>query len=63
MKVLGIHETKANVICTTCRDGESGGKSVPHVRENRLRPHPQMSKILINYDPIEPLSEDEWRDV
>lgn len=27
---------------------------------NRLKPHPTLSKIQINYDPTEPLQPDEW---
>lgn len=29
-------------------------------RFNRLRPHPKLGRIEINYDPTEPLQPDEW---
>ncbi|HWX20839.1 MAG TPA: type II toxin-antitoxin system prevent-host-death family antitoxin [Candidatus Binatia bacterium] len=29
-------------------------------RFNRLKPHPKLSRIQINYDPLEPLQSDEW---
>ena len=35
---------------------------VPHKTRNRTTPHPAMSKIDINYDPTEVLSDDEWQD-
>jgi antitoxin (DNA-binding transcriptional repressor) of toxin-antitoxin stability system len=42
------------------RDGEPIADLVPHHRKSRLTPHPVISKIHINYDPTEPLNEDEW---
>ena len=29
-------------------------------RYNRLKPHPMLSRIEVNYDPLEPLQPDEW---
>ena len=33
---------------------------IPHKRKSRITPHPIMSKIKINYNPTETLSQDEW---
>jgi prevent-host-death family protein len=43
-----------------CRNGLPVAELVPHKRRNRTRIHPVLSKIKINYDPVEPLSRDEW---
>jgi len=44
-----------------CRDGKPVADLVPHrVVKRNMKPHPVMSKIKINYDPTEPLSEAEW---
>jgi prevent-host-death family protein len=32
---------------------------VPH-RFNRLKPHPKLRRIRINYDPTEPLQAEKW---
>ena len=43
-----------------CRNGQPVADLVPHRRASRIKPHPVLSKIKINYDPTEPLSENEW---
>jgi prevent-host-death family protein len=47
-----------------CRNGKAAARLVPieksKLRRNRLKPHPQLSKIVIAYDPMEPLQPDEW---
>ena len=43
-----------------CRHGKPVAELVPHRKRSRLKPHPVMRNIRIDYDPIEPLSEDEW---
>jgi antitoxin (DNA-binding transcriptional repressor) of toxin-antitoxin stability system len=53
-----MEETGEKVLI--CRHGKPIADLMPHQKRNRLEPHPQMGKIRINYDPIEPLSEDEW---
>ena len=72
MKNVNIHEAKTNLsallaeIETTgskvriCRHGKPIAELVPHRKRSRLKPHPKMSKIEINYNPTEPLTEDEW---
>lgn len=44
-----------------CRNGKPVADLVPHKKRDRLSPHPALSKIQINYDPTEPLSNDEWQ--
>ena len=72
MKIVNIHEAKTKLSSLLaevertgekvliCRYGEPIADLVPHRRRSRLEPHPDMSKIRINYDPTEPLTEDEW---
>ena len=72
MKVVNVHEAKTklssllNEIEKTgegvliCRHGKPVADLLPHRKRDRLEPHPVMSRININYDPVEPLSEDEW---
>lgn len=43
-----------------CRNGKPVADLIPHRRKNRLIPHPSMSKIKMDYDPVEPLARDEW---
>ncbi len=72
MKTLNVHEAKtrlsavlADIEATgesflVCRRGKPVAELIPHRRPSRLTPHPVLSKIKINYDPTEPLDEDEW---
>jgi prevent-host-death family protein len=72
MKIVNIHEAKTKLSALLaemeatgekvliCRHGKPVADLVPHRRRSRLAPHPVMSKIRINYDPIEPLAGDEW---
>ena len=72
MKIVNIHEAKtklsallAEVEATgetvlICRHGKPVADLVPHRRRSRLEPHPVMRQIRIDYDPTEPLAEDEW---
>ncbi len=43
-----------------CRDGVPIVDLIPHRRKSRLTPHPRISQIMINYDPTETLTSDEW---
>lgn len=60
--VKAVEEGREKVLL--CRDGKPvaelnkvlGGRS----KFNRLKPHPQLSRIHIKYDPREPLQPDEW---
>ncbi len=72
MKMVNIHEAKTQLSALLaevektgervliCRYGKPVADLVPHRKRNRLEPHPMMSQIRINYDPTEPLGEDEW---
>lgn len=70
--MLNVHDAKTNFSSllakienssesfVICRNGEPVADLVPHKTKNRLKSHPVLSKIKINYDPTEPLSENEW---
>ena len=72
MKTLNTHEAKTHFSTLLKEIAETGEKIVicnngkpiadltPHKRTDRLSTHPALGKIRFNYDPSEPLSEDEW---
>ena len=72
MKTVNVHEAKTNFssllarvedkneAIVICRNGEPVADLVPHKPQNRIKPHPALSKIKISYDPTEPLSAKEW---
>jgi prevent-host-death family protein len=72
MRTLNVHEAKTRLsevlkevekegqTFVICRNGKPVAHLVPHRVSDRLSAHPTMSRIRIDYDPIEPLSEDEW---
>ncbi len=72
MKTVNVHEAKTNFSSLLaavetaggsfiiCRNGEPVADLVPHKCANRLRVHPELSRIRIQYNPIEPASETEW---
>lgn len=72
MKTVNVHEAKTNFssllarleanseTIVICRNGEPVADLVPHQRVNRTKTHPALSKIMISYDPVEPLSPAEW---
>ena len=72
MKTVNIHEAKTNFssllakleatneTIVICRNGKPVADLVPHPRKSRIKTHPTLSKINIGYDPVEPLSSDEW---
>ena len=45
-----------------CRNGRSVADLVPAQRERRdpLKKDPELSKIVLGYDPVKPLEDDEW---
>lgn len=59
-QLLAIVEERGEVV-RICRNGKPIAELQP-VRKvkNPLEQHPVMKKISINYDPMEPLTEDEW---
>ena len=70
MRSVNIHEAKTNFssllaqleadseTIVICRNGEPVADLVPHRRVNRLKKHPVLSNVAINYDPTGPLSPD-----
>ena len=72
MKTVNVHEAKTNfsrLLATVedasesfviCRNGEPVADLVPHKRASRIRRHPVLSRIKIEYDPTETASEEEW---
>ena len=74
MKIVNVHEAKTRLssllaeieksgeTILICRHGKPVANLVPHRKKNRLERHPVMSKIRIQYNPIEPLTEDEWHE-
>lgn len=72
MKIVNIHEAKTKLSALLaeiektgekvliCRHGKPVADLVPHRKRSRLKPHPVMRNMRIDYDPTEPLSEDEW---
>jgi antitoxin (DNA-binding transcriptional repressor) of toxin-antitoxin stability system len=72
MKTANVHEAKTHFssllaklerdsqTVVICRNGVPVADLVPHRRTNRIKTHPSLSKIKIGYDPVEPLSSDEW---
>ena len=72
MKTVNVHEAKTHFssllaklekdseAIVICRNGEPVADLVPHRRTNRITAHPALRKIKIGYDPVEPLSADEW---
>ena len=72
MKAVNVHKAKTNLSrllarveaqaesIVICRNGEPVADLVPHRRTDRTKSHPLLSRIKIKYDPVEPLSADEW---
>jgi prevent-host-death family protein len=72
VKIVNIHEAKTKLSALLaeiektgekvliCRHGKPVADLVPHRKRSRLEPHPVMRKVRIDYDPTEPLAEDEW---
>lgn len=72
MKAVNVHEAKTHFSSLLakleedsqsiiiCRDGVPVADLVPHRRASRIKAHPALRKIKIGYDPVEPLSADEW---
>ena len=72
MKTVNVHEAKTHFSSLLakleedsqsiiiCRNGVPVADLVPHRRASRIKAHPELRKIKIGYDPVEPLSADEW---
>ena len=74
MQKLNIHEAKTRLSAVLmeveqkgetfliCRNGKPVAKLIPHKKKNRLAYHPMLSKVKIDYDPVEELSDVEWEE-
>ena len=76
MITVNMHEAKTRLSALVKAVEEKGelvvlcrhGKPVAQIdkavnaskRFNRLKPHPRLSRVRINYDPTEPLQPEEW---
>ncbi len=72
MKLVSIHEAKTHLSAllaeieesservVICRRGQPIADLVPHETRDRLDAHPLMREVGIEYDPTEPLADDEW---
>ncbi len=62
-KLVKAVEEKGETV-VVCRHGkpvaELGKPTTLGKRFNRLKPHPKLSRIQINYDATEPLQPEEW---
>jgi prevent-host-death family protein len=58
--VKAVEEGQETVVI--CRGGAPVAelKAIPPRKVNRLKPDLRLKPIAINYDPTEPLTEDEW---
>jgi antitoxin (DNA-binding transcriptional repressor) of toxin-antitoxin stability system len=72
MKTINVRDFKTNFssllagleangeTIVICRNGRPVADLVPHRQASRIKTHPVLGKIKIDYDPVEPLSADEW---
>ncbi|HEY0457344.1 MAG TPA: type II toxin-antitoxin system Phd/YefM family antitoxin [Verrucomicrobiae bacterium] len=72
MKSVNVHKAKTNFssllahvekckeTLVICRNGKPVADLSPHQSRNRSKTDPVLKKIKIKYDPVEPLSGDEW---
>lgn len=75
MGKLNIHEAKTQLSAVLqqmektgetfiiCRNGKPLAELIPYRRPSRLKYHPVLSKIKINYNPTEELTDDEWGEI
>ena len=53
-----IKETGSSIVI--CNRGKPVADLTPHRQGSRKEVHPHMSRIQLDYDPLEPLQDDEW---
>ena len=75
MQKLNVHEAKTKLSAVLieveqkgktfliCRNGKPVAELSPHKKRSRLTYHPFLSKIKINYNPVEDLSDEEWGEI
>ena len=72
MKVVNTHEAKTQLssllaelekngeLVRICRHGRPIADLIPCKVRDRLESHPVMGKVILHYDPTEPVSDEEW---
>jgi prevent-host-death family protein len=72
VKLVSVHEAKSQLSAllaeiertgdevVICRRRKPVASLVPYRKRTRLDPHPLAKDVVVNYDPTEPLSADEW---
>ena len=74
MQSVNVHEAKTKLSSLLaeiekgksfliCRNGKVVADLVPHKKKSRIKAHPMLSKIEINYEPTEALTAAEWGEV
>jgi antitoxin (DNA-binding transcriptional repressor) of toxin-antitoxin stability system len=75
MQKLNVHEAKTKLSAVLseiekkgetfiiCRNGKPMAELIPYRRPNRLKYHPLLRKIKINFDPTEDLTDAEWGEI
>ena len=75
MERVNIHEAKTRLSAILaevektgktfliCRNGKPLAELGPRRQKGRLKIHPVLSRIRIDYDPLEDLTEDEWGEI
>lgn len=72
MKLVSVHEAKSRLSAllaeiertgeevVICRRRKPVANLIPYRKRSRLDPHPLLKDVVVNYDPTEPLTADEW---
>jgi antitoxin (DNA-binding transcriptional repressor) of toxin-antitoxin stability system len=75
MQKVNIHEAKTRLSAILseieqkgetfliCRNGKPIAELTPRKSAERLKLHPVLRQVKINYDPVEVLSDEEWGDM
>ena len=74
MKQVNVHEAKTRLSALLgdvekgksfliCRNGVPVADLIPHCQRSRIQAHPVLGAVEIDYDPTEPLGENEWGEV
>ena len=74
MKAVNVHDAKTNLSSILsdiekgesfliCRNGKPIADLIPHKKRKRTQLHPHLSKLVINYNPTEELTAEEWGEI
>ncbi|RPI76754.1 MAG: type II toxin-antitoxin system Phd/YefM family antitoxin [Desulfobacteraceae bacterium] len=75
MQKLNVHEAKTKLSAVLseiekkgetfiiCRNGKPTAELIPYRRHSRLKYHPLLRKIKINFDPTEDMTDSEWGEI